>query len=160
LKYKSIFDFIEKYIVILIIILLSLMVIFIFSQVVARFIFDKPLSWTEEVSRHIMIWMAFLSVSVAYRHGSHLSINLIMPKLNENSKRIFKLMLLGFIIFFLIYMIKYGIELTYRTSGQNSSSLQYPMSYVYSSLPVSAVITLIFSVEQIINIVNNLKNRW
>ncbi len=126
------------------------MVFFIFSQVVARFVLNMPLSWTEELSRHIMIWMAFLATSIAYRHGAHLSIDLLSSNLKPKAKMYTSLAFLAIIIIFLIYMFTYGIELTQKTFRQNSSSLQYPMSYVYLSIPTSAVIMFVFSIEKVI----------
>jgi TRAP-type C4-dicarboxylate transport system permease small subunit len=126
------------------------MVLFIFSQVIARFVLNTPLSWTEELSRHIMIWMAFLSTAVAYRHGAHLSIDIISTHIKPNARMILKLVFLAIIITFLIYMLIFGIELTQRTYRQTSSSLQYPMSYIYLSIPSSAILMIIFSIEKII----------
>lgn len=128
------------------------MVLFIFSQVIARFILNMPLSWTEEISRHIMIWMAFISTSVAYRHGAHLSIDLLATSINPKARLVLRIFFLLIIISFLIFMVKYGIELTQKTVNQNSSSLQYSMSYVYLAVPISGIIMIIFSIEKIIDL--------
>jgi TRAP-type C4-dicarboxylate transport system permease small subunit len=146
------FSYLEKFLSFLIVLLLSFMVLFIFSQVVARFILNMPLSWTEEISRHIMIWMAFIATSVAYRHGAHLSIDLLATSINPKARLVLRIFFLLIIIAFLTFMVKYGIELTQRTVNQRSSSLQYSMSYVYLAVPTSGIIMIIFSIEKIINL--------
>ena len=39
-------------------------------QVVTRFAFGRPSTWTEVVARSAMVWSAFTGVAVAFRHGS------------------------------------------------------------------------------------------
>lgn len=146
------FSYLEKFLSFLIVLLLSFMVLFIFSQVVARFILNMPLSWTEEISRHIMIWMAFIATSVAYRHGAHLSIDLLATSINPKARLVLRIFFLLIIIAFLTFMVKYGIELTQKTVNQRSSSLQYSMSYVYLAVPTSGIIMIIFSIEKIIDL--------
>ncbi len=148
---KKIFSGVEKTITFFVIILLGAMVVLIFTQVGARFIFNKPLSWTEELSRHLMLWMAFMATSIAYRHGAHLSIDLIIPRLSPKRQKLLRVFFLLIILSFLIYMVIYGVELTQKTYRQTSSSLQYPMSFIYLSIPVSAVLMMIFSIEKFID---------
>jgi len=148
----KIFSYLEKFLSFLIVLLISFMVLFIFSQVVARFILNMPLSWTEEISRHIMIWMAFIATSVAYRHGAHLSIDLLATTLKPKARLVLRIFFLLIIIGFLIFMVRYGIELTQKTFNQRSSSLGYRMSYVYLAVPSSGIIMIIFSIEKIINL--------
>jgi len=152
IRLGKIFSYLEKSLSFLIVVLISLMVIFIFSQVIARFILNMPLSWTEEISRHIMIWMAFIATSVAYRHGAHLSIDLLATSLKPKARLVLRIFFLLIIIGFLIFMVRYGIELTQKTFNQSSSSLGYRMSYVYLSVPSSGIIMIIFSIEKIINL--------
>jgi len=152
IELDKIFSYLEKFLSFLIVLLISFMVLFIFSQVVARFILNMPLSWTEEISRHIMIWMAFIATSVAYRHGAHLSIDLLATTLKPKARLVLRIFFLLIIIGFLIFMVRYGIELTQKTFNQRSSSLGYRMSYVYLAVPSSGIIMIIFSIEKIINL--------
>jgi len=149
------FDKMEKLVNFILIVSLGLMVILIFSQVIARFVFNRPLSWTEELSRHLMIWMAFIATAIAYRHGAHLSIDLLAQRLAGKKRVLLELFFLIIIIFFLSYMIKYGIELTQKTFRQTSSALQYPMSYVYLSIPSSGILMIVFTIEKFIDTVKN-----
>jgi TRAP-type C4-dicarboxylate transport system permease small subunit len=44
-----------------------LMLLCILLQIVARYLFDQPPAWTEELARHAMIWAGFLGATVACR---------------------------------------------------------------------------------------------
>lgn len=152
IRLGKIFSYLEKFLSSLIVLFISIMVIFIFLQVIARFVLNMPMSWTEEISRHIMIWMAFIATSVAYRHGAHLSIDILATSLKPKARLVLRIFFLLIIIGFLLFMVKYGIELTQKTVNQRSSSLGYRMSYVYLSVPSSGIIMIIFSIEKIIDL--------
>ncbi|MGE5843805.1 MAG: TRAP transporter small permease, partial [Syntrophaceae bacterium] len=57
--------------------LLAVMVASIGSQVFARYLFHQSLYWTEELGRHVMVWMIFLASVICVRRGHHLSITLL-----------------------------------------------------------------------------------
>ena len=51
--------------------LLIAMTIVVFSQVVARYIFEAPLSWSEELARFLLMWLSMLSAAYAFKTKSH-----------------------------------------------------------------------------------------
>jgi len=156
---RKAFSTLEKAIILLLVVALTLMVVFIFTQVFARFVLNKPLSWTEELSRHLMIWMVFLATAVGYRHGAHLFIDLLPSKLSKKGKMVLLLIFDAIIIYFLTVMFIYGLELVDKTGFQYSAALQYKMSYVYMSLPVGAILMFVFSIEKILEHLGFMKER-
>lgn len=48
---------------------LMTMLICILIQIVARYIFFEPPTWTEELARYAMIWAGFSGATVAFRRG-------------------------------------------------------------------------------------------
>ena len=46
-------------------------------QIVNRFVFRLPLSWSEELQRFVHIWIVILAVPVAYRRGAHIGMNML-----------------------------------------------------------------------------------
>ena len=60
--WNKFFRFLERALDILIGVLMIVLVVIITSQIVSRFVFNKPMIWTEEGARWLMIWMAFLAI--------------------------------------------------------------------------------------------------
>lgn len=156
---RKAFSTLEKVIIALLVVALTLMVVFIFTQVFARFVLNKPLSWTEELSRHLMIWMVFLATAVGYRHGAHLFIDLLPSKLSKKGKMVLLLIFDSIIVYFLTVMFIYGLQLVEKTNFQYSAALQYKMSYVYMSLPAGAILMFVFSIEKILEHLGIMKER-
>ncbi|MEW1989318.1 TRAP transporter small permease [Brevibacterium casei] len=46
-------------------------------QVITRYVFDSPLSWTEEVARLTLVWLTFLAAAYVTSRRSHITVDLI-----------------------------------------------------------------------------------
>ena len=148
----DVFDKIEKILNTVIILILTLMVIFVFSQVIARYVLGRPLRWSGEVSRHLMIWLVFIGSAVTFRNDGHLSIDILEKKLEGLKKKILRLLFLVIISVFLIFMIYYGFHHSINVHSQIASAGRYPMSYVYSSIPIGGFFMFLFAIEKFIKI--------
>ncbi len=49
--------------------------------------FNHPLSWTDEISGFLMVWLACLGWMIATRHGSHIRIRLVQDALPSSAWR-------------------------------------------------------------------------
>ena len=55
-----------------------IMTILVFFQVVMRYVFHKPTSWSDEIAIYAMLWSVYLSMSWAVRERAHIRVmNLI-----------------------------------------------------------------------------------
>jgi hypothetical protein len=88
--------------------LLAVMVAAIGSQVVARYVFNQALYWTEELGRHLMIWMVFLAAVLCLRKGYHLSITLLAQRLRPRSRALLQLAAAVVMGVFFLLMVVYG----------------------------------------------------
>lgn len=127
--------------------LICAMVVTTGAQVVSRYLLTTPLMWTEETGRHLMIWMVFLSASVIYRRGQHISIDLLGSRMSPRGQAALGLALTLIVGFFFYLMVHYGWELVSRTMSQKSSALRYPMGYAYAALPTSGLLMLLYAAE-------------
>ena len=50
-------------------------------QVISRYGFSTPSSWTEEVARFLLIWIGVLGAAWAFRTGVHLGLDVLPKKL-------------------------------------------------------------------------------
>ena len=51
-----------------------LMTIMVFFQVVMRYVFSLPTSWSDEIAQYCMLWSVYLSVSWAVRERAHIRV--------------------------------------------------------------------------------------
>ena len=84
-------DMLETMIRWTVVLLLAVMVAAIGSQVFARYLFHQSLYWTEELGRHVMVWMIFLASVLCVRRGHHLSITLLKERLKPDKQALMQL---------------------------------------------------------------------
>ncbi|MBU8906079.1 TRAP transporter small permease [Desertibacillus haloalkaliphilus] len=123
-------------------VLLVIMVLLVFIQIVSRAAFGSSYAWTEEIARFLMIWITFLGASVAFQYGSHISIDFFISKLKHRIAKWVQLIASLAIVTFLLILLVKGYQIIETSMIQRSASLRIPMGYVYTIMPISAVLML------------------
>ena len=115
----------------------------VFVAVVFRYMFNAPLTWSDEMAVSLFVWVSFLGAAVAMRENRHSGVDNLVAKLSGRSLRIVQaITLVGVAMFLLIWTAK-GIETLPILAIQNTPSLQISVSWVYAGLPVGSVLMLI-----------------
>jgi TRAP-type C4-dicarboxylate transport system permease small subunit len=152
--FKAIKRFIDVSLNILVIALLALLLIIVTTQILARYIFNHPLSWSEELARYIFIWIVFLGVAIAFRNNRHLRMELLSLIIPNVFRRIIAILVFWITNAFLVLLLiesKFIISITF---SQSSPTLNLPMGFIYLSFVVSIGFML---VEQIYRIFDYLQ---
>ena len=111
-------------------------------QVVTRFVFGAPSTWSEVITRSAMIWSVFLGVAVAFRHGAMISVDVIQNALPPRlGLGIFLLANIGSLIFFAVLLWQ-GWLMTLRVVPQRLAALEISIAWVYAALPVGSAFIL------------------
>jgi TRAP-type C4-dicarboxylate transport system permease small subunit len=133
-------------------VLIVLMVALVASvswQVISRYVFSSPSSWTEEVARFLMIWVGLLGAAYAFRTGVHLGLDLLPNKLSGRSAEILKLFTLGAVILFSVSVLVIGgsklVVLTWDLK-QYSAVLGLPIAFVYSVIPAAGALICVYAI--------------
>ena len=115
-------------------------------QVIARFIFSQPSTWTEEVMRRLLIWMVMLGTVVALRQGALISVDLML-RLSRGAWRTTVRWIITTVNFaFFSTVLWFGVDLVVRVRFQTFASLDLSMSWAYAAIPVGAFLALLATV--------------
>ena len=136
------------------VVLLVIMVLSVLWQIFSRYLLNSPSSFTEELARYLFIWIGILGAAYASGQQTHLSIDILPPKLNPSNRiklRIFINILI--ILFSLTVLVIGGGNLVYVNDllGQSSAALGVPLSWVYSIVPISGLLVIYYKTDEIIN---------
>ena len=58
----------------------------VFIQVILRYVFNSPMTWSEELARYLFIWCAFLGWIIASRRNSHLAVNIAITRMGPRTQ--------------------------------------------------------------------------
>ena len=72
----------------LVVAMLLAMVVMVFGNVVARYVFNTGIVLSEEMSRYCFIWLTYLGAMVAMREGGHLGMDSLVKVLPLTGKKV------------------------------------------------------------------------
>ncbi|MEE4312891.1 MAG: TRAP transporter small permease [Desulfofustis sp.] len=135
-------------------ILLGLMVIIVFSNVIARYFLNSSLAWSEELSRFMLIWLAFLGSILAYIKNEHLGLDLLIF-LPQRTAMIIRIVanLLALVALGVLLWGGWAITAHTMETGWTSPALSIPYGIVYLVVPFSAVMLLLQGVLKLTELV-------
>ena len=112
---------------------LSCMALFVFLNVVLRYFFNSGLTWAEEASRYLFIWLIFLGAIVASRENAHLGVDTLVRRLSVKAQK-FVFIFNNIVLVIVMGLCTHGAwKLTVLTMEQVSASMRLPLAYVYVS---------------------------
>ncbi|GIP36059.1 TRAP transporter small permease [Paenibacillus sp. J2TS4] len=130
---------ISTFLKIIIAICLSLMVIFVFGNVILRYAFNSGITWSEEVSRFLFIWLIFLGAILALKDNEHLGVDIFVKKLPLKGKKIVYTISNGLILITLGLIFDGSWKLTLLNIDQSAPATGMPYAYIYGIGPVMCV---------------------
>lgn len=134
--------------------ILLLITIAVTWQVFSRYVLDDPSSITEELARFLLIWLTLLGCVFAYRKNSHLGLDMVYLKASLRQRNIMYIIIHASVaVFAICVMIIGGFSLMNMTErlGQSSPVMGIDISLVYSVVPLSGVLIVIYALNALLN---------
>lgn len=123
--------------------LFVVMCLFVFVQVVSRYAFRAPLVYTEEAARYLYVWITYFGLSVATKHENHIRIELLTTLTRGKVSKIIELVInIGSLLLYGVLVIV-GAEYTLNNTIQKSPAMEIPKAFVYISLPLGALLSIV-----------------
>ena len=120
-------------------VIMALMLAILFYQVVARYAFRMSSAQVDELSRYMLVWLAYISTCYAITHNQHIKVDMLLYVWPKGWRRAINL--LGVVVFF-----AYCLIITYYSaawlmglhrSGAITLGLKAPMALICSIIPIS-----------------------
>jgi len=112
-------------------------------QVLARFVFSQPSTFTEESMRRLLIWMVMFGIVAAFRRGALVSVDLMLRSARGAWKRAVQWLITLTALAFLGVLLWFGIELLWRVRFQTFASMELSMAWAYAALPVGSALAIV-----------------
>lgn len=122
-------------------------------QVLTRYVLQNPSTWSEELVGYLFAWMSLLGASLVTCERGHMNIPIIVERFSTPIQKL--LNCLGEVIAFLfsaIILVFGGVQITTLAMGQMTSSLGVPIGIFYIVLPLCGVLNMIYTVLNIMDI--------
>ncbi len=148
---------IDKILEVFLVVLTTTLVVDVVWQVASRYILSNPSSFTDELAVFLLIWVGMAGAAYVKGKNEHLAIDILPDKLKpKNKNRLLVFINFLIIVFCLTIMVTGGAWLVYTRfqMGQVSSALQVPLGFVYSIVPISGLLMIYYSLDDILNLIS------
>ena len=135
---------IDRAMVGMVFLIVAAMVIVTTLQVVFRVVFNA-LTWSEELSRYLLVWGTFFGATLAYKRGNHIAVTFIIDFFPTRLRVWFNVFTYLLSLAFFVVVAQQGLNMISMQVFQVSPALGMPMQYVYWSIPLSLGIMIIHS---------------
>jgi TRAP-type C4-dicarboxylate transport system permease small subunit len=129
--------------------------IMITYEVVARYVFNAPTIWAEEMSRFFQVWAVYLGAAYVLRYRYLIRITLLTDRIGPLGRRIaeaFSLTVIGAVC---VVAIAWGIEIvaeSVRFSRSTSTMLDVPQWMTELAIPIGCGLLLLQCIAQLVRL--------
>ena len=111
--------------------------------VIARYVLNSPIWWSEQLCRYLFIWMLMLYFPIIVRHEQNLGFDVLV-------KRLPNMLICAFGGFYFAYTVQLCQK--FNAAHKYLDGIHLPASFMYSSQAVGAALLVLFSLEVVINL--------
>jgi TRAP-type C4-dicarboxylate transport system permease small subunit len=117
--------------------------------VFTRYVLGTGSQWPEPIAILLMMVFTFIGAAAAYRANSHIAVTMMTDRLAPLAARISAVVVDVLMLLVCFFVAWYGAKLCIGTMNQSVSELPWlPVGATYASLPLGAVVTILFILER------------
>lgn len=120
--------------------ILTVMVLLVFGNVVARYVFESAITWAEEVSRFLFVWLTFVGATLGLQKGLHIGMDMLVARLSARRRLITEAFTGAVVLVFLGVWLVGGITLIEANLDYMSPATGFSMGLVYLIGPLAAAL--------------------
>ena len=132
---------------------MAVMVILTTYQVIARYIFNSPSTWSEELVGYLFGWSTLFGATIVSGERGHMNIPILVDRFQPGMRKAFHILweVVAF-VFSATILVFGGWQVSNLAMGQQTSSLGVAVGVFYWAMPICGVVILLYSVLNIVGI--------
>ena len=118
---------------------LAVMSILVFGNVVLRYLFNSGITWSEEMSRFLFIWLIFLGSIAGLKDNEHLGVDMLVKRLPAKLKKVVYAISNLLILYILWLVLDGSWKMTLLNMDSVAPATGLPMAFVYGIGVIAAI---------------------
>ena len=125
------------------VVIVAAFIVIVFAQVIARYVFNNSLSWSEELARVLFTQMIFLAIPLVVKEKRTISVDIIVQFISVKAKRPLYVVLNALSFVFFGFLAVSGYRFAMMNFNQRTAALHLNVGMLYLVIPVSAVLMML-----------------
>ncbi len=120
------------------------------SLVVTRYAFSYSPSWTEEITRYLMVWMVMLGAATLTLFDDHITLYLVPDKLGRRGRLIHSILVRLIVLAVSILTAWTGYQFAFSMWNVLAPGSSLPMTIPTLAVPVAMTLIAIFTIYRLV----------
>jgi TRAP-type C4-dicarboxylate transport system permease small subunit len=129
----------------------AIFVIIVFT-VISRYGFNFVFSWSEEVPRYLLVWIAFLGAAASVDLKDHIAFDYVYKRFTGQLRRAVELGINLAMLFFGGIMLIFGVQFVGDFGSDLMESIPFTNVWYYTAMPLSGFLIMLFALRSQLNI--------
>jgi len=118
----------------------------LFGGVISRYVFDRPLVWSDELASTLFLWLAMLGAVIAFQRGEHMRMTACVGMLGGSLRAMCDSLATAAALAFLLLMIWPAYQFASDELPITTSALQISDVWRAAALPAGIALMIVFAV--------------
>jgi tripartite ATP-independent transporter DctM subunit len=129
-------------------------IIVLFTGVSARYFFQKPIIWSDELAGILFLWLAMLGAVVAFQRGEHMRMTAIVGQISPRRRAFFDVLAIAAPLAFLVLVIQPACDFASDESFVSTPALDISSLWRAAALPVGLGLMLAIAILRLLSFGN------
>jgi tripartite ATP-independent transporter DctM subunit len=117
----------------------------LFGGVISRYVFDRPLVWSDELASTLFLWLAMLGAVIAFRRGEHMRMTACVDMLGGSWRAMFDSLATVAALAFLLLVAWPAYQFASDEVPITTSALQISDVWRAAALPAGIALMIVFA---------------
>lgn len=127
-------------------------IITLFAGIVARYVVQQPLIWSDELASILFLWLAMLGAVVAFRRSEHMRMTAGVANAGPALRAYLDVLATCAALAFLLLIVGPSYQYAYEESFITTPALQISNSWRAAALPVGTCLMLLFALLRLMRV--------
>lgn len=127
----------------------------VFYEIIARYIFDSPTIWSNELSSYMLQFIAFFTMGILLVEKRHVRVTFLIENLTGWKRKALELFTVFLTIPYSVILVIYGFNFTenaFRLGSKSPTLLAVPLWIPYSFIMICGVLLILSAISRMITI--------
>jgi tripartite ATP-independent transporter DctM subunit len=129
-------------------------VVVLFSGVSARYLFQRPIIWSDELAGLLFLWLAMLGAVTAFQRGEHMRMTAFVGKVSPGKRAFFEVIAIAAPLVFLALVLEPAYEFASDEAIVSTPALDISSLWRAAALPVGLGLMLLVAFLRLLSFEN------
>ena len=127
-------------------------IVILFSGVVARYVLEAPLVWTDELASILFLWLAMLGAVVALRRNEHMRMTAVVGMVGPATRAFLDVFALSAALAFLLLIAMPAYEFAHEETMISTPALDISNAWRAAALPIGSGLMIVTALLRLMRV--------